>query len=189
MSETERTFGMGGGKVFPAERARSLLNPARRLVQSARRTVASIALQPDARVLELGCGPGYFSPSIAEATRGLYALFDLQSEMLQIARTRVAGAGPVGFVQGDGALLPFAPASFDAVFVATVLGEIPEQGKCIDDVRRVLRPDGVFAVAETRRDSDFIPLDTLTATVEGRGFRRTGTHGWRWQFVACFGPR
>jgi ubiquinone/menaquinone biosynthesis C-methylase UbiE len=189
MVEGERQFGMGGGKVFPAERATSLLNPARRLVQSARRTIAAIGLRPDARVLELGCGPGYFSPSIAEATRGLYVLFDLQSEMLQIARTRVSASGPVGFVQGDGALLPFAPASFDAVFVATVLGEIPDQGRCIDDVRRVLRPEGVFAVAETRRDSDFIPLPALTTTVEGRDFRRIAKHGWRWQFVACFTPR
>jgi ubiquinone/menaquinone biosynthesis C-methylase UbiE len=188
MSEGDRTFGMGGGKVFPADRARSLLNPARRLVQSARRTVGSIGLHPDARVLELGCGPGYFSPSIADATRGLYVLFDLQSEMLQIARTRVPSRGTVGFVQGDGALLPFAPASFDAVFVATVLGEIPDRGQCIDDVHRVLRPGGVFAVAETRRDSDFIPLGALTKTVEDRGFRRNGTHGWRWQFVACFSP-
>jgi ubiquinone/menaquinone biosynthesis C-methylase UbiE len=184
----DRAYGLGGGKVFPAARAQSLLNPARRLVQSARRTVGSIGLHPDARVLELGCGPGYFSPSIAEATEGLYVLFDLQSEMLQIARTRLPAGRTAGFVQGDGALLPFAPASFDAVFVATVLGEIPDQGRCIDDVGRVLRSNGVFAVAETRRDSDFIPLDALTSAVEGRGFRRTARHGWRWQYVACFQP-
>ena len=60
-------YGLGRGKVFPAEKASSLLNPLRRLVQSPDRTVARMKLQEDARVLEVGCGPGFFSPSIARA--------------------------------------------------------------------------------------------------------------------------
>ena len=146
--------------------------------------MAAIGLARDARVLELGCGPGYFSPSIAAATDGLFVLFDLQAEMLAIARTRA----PTALVQGDGARLPFAAASFDAVFIATVLGEIPDQRGCVDEVRRVLRPGGTFAVAETRRDSDFIPLAALTRSVEDRGFKRVRTSGWRWQYVASFRP-
>src|SRR3954462_14000442 len=51
--ETSREYGMGSGKVFPAARAKSLLNPARRLVQSPSRTVAAIGLRHGARVLEL----------------------------------------------------------------------------------------------------------------------------------------
>ena len=105
-----------------------------------------------------------------------------------MARTRVPAGAAIGFVQGDGARLPFAPTSFDAVFIATVLGEIPDQRGCIDDVRRVLRPGGVFAVAETRRDSDFIPLATLTSLVENEGFTRVRARGWRWQYIASFRP-
>jgi ubiquinone/menaquinone biosynthesis C-methylase UbiE len=182
--EQERTFGLGKGGVFPATNARSLLNPLRRLVQSPRRTVAAIGLDRGARVLELGCGPGFFSPSLAAATNGLVVLYDLQVEMLQIARTRVPATS--GLVRGDGARLPFAPASFDAVFIATVLGEIPDQRGCVAGVRRVLRPGGVLAIAETRRDSDFIPLAGLTSLAEEAGFTRTATHGWRWQYVASF---
>ena len=36
-------FGVGRGKVFPASKARSLLNPARRLVQSPGRVVKALA--------------------------------------------------------------------------------------------------------------------------------------------------
>jgi len=54
-------FGLERGKVFPAAHARSLLNPLRKLVQSPERTVAAIRIGPADRVLELGCGPGYFT--------------------------------------------------------------------------------------------------------------------------------
>jgi len=185
-SESEsRTYGLQSGKVFPAANARSLLNPLRRLVQSPRRTVNAIGLGDAHRVLELGCGPGFFSPSIVDATRGSVVLMDLQAEMLAIARERV-GSARASFVCGDGARLPFAPASFDAVFVATVLGEIPDRAGCLDDVRRILRDDGVLAIAETRRDSDFIPLAALRADVEPHGFVWRDKHGIGWQYVAGF---
>jgi SAM-dependent methyltransferase len=83
-------FGRKGGKVFPATHTRSLVNPLRRLVQSPRRTVAVMALSPKARVLELGCGPGFFSPFVAEAVpRGIVVLADLQFDMLALARERL----------------------------------------------------------------------------------------------------
>lgn len=181
-------FGLGRGEVFPASKARSLLNPARRLVQSPRRTVVAIGLEPHACVLELGCGPGFFSPWIVRATSGPVVLLDLQSEMLRIARERVGSASNTAVVQSDGARLALRTASFDAVFIATVLGEIPDRDACIADVRRILRPTGVLAIAETRRDSDFIPVAELTALVHAHGFEPAGRRGTRWQYVARFRP-
>src|SRR6478609_11195625 len=90
-----REYGLDRGKVFPAEHARSLLNPARRLVQSPRRTIAAMDLRRDARVLELGCGPGFFSPHLADVT-GHLVLVDLQHEMLRLAGERLAGRVGVG---------------------------------------------------------------------------------------------
>jgi ubiquinone/menaquinone biosynthesis C-methylase UbiE len=183
-------FGLDRGKVFPAANAKSLLNPARRLVQSPRRTVASIGLARDSRVLELGCGPGFFSPYLAQAApEGRLVLADLQVEMLSLARARVdAEAHPV-FVQADGSALPIADGVLDAVFIATVLGEIPDKDACLTDVRRVLRQDGTLAIAETRRDSDFIALPELRALVEPCGYRFAGRRGMRLQYVARFQPQ
>ena len=177
-------FGLERGKVFPAEKARSLLNPARRLVQSPRRTIGAIGLHAGALVLEIGCGPGFFSPTLVRAVDGGQAvLLDLQMEMLEMARER---AGTAACVQASGARLPFAAECFDAVFIATVLGEIPDQAGCIADARRILRPGGTLAIAETRRDSDFVPLPQLRTLVEPQGFEFAGRRGIRWQFVARF---
>jgi ubiquinone/menaquinone biosynthesis C-methylase UbiE len=182
-------FGLDRGKVFPAEHARSLLNPARRLVQSPRRTIAATGVRSDARVLELGCGPGFFSPFVVQAAaNGQVVLADIQAEMLRLARGRLVSQRAVSYVQADGSALPLASRSFDAVIIATVLGEIPDPGACIREVRRILRPDGTLAIAETRRDSDFIAPDQLQRLVEPLGFALAGRRGLRWQYVARFRP-
>jgi len=177
---------MGRGQVFPAAKARSLLNPLRRLVQSPGKTVAAMRLSADAHVLELGPGPGFFSPHIVGSVpRGRVVLADLQDEMLSLARDRV-GTTNVGFVQSDAMALPFASATFDAVFVATMLGEVPDPARCLAELRRVLRPTGIAAFAETRRDSDFFSLTQLKGLVEPHGLAFVERRGTRWQYVARF---
>ena len=143
-------------------------------------------LRPDAVVLELGSGPGYFSSSLADALPdgGLVAV-DLQAEMLRWARMRLEGRA-ARLVQADAVHLPFRSGRFDAVFVATMLGEIPEVGPCITEIRRVLAPSGAVSFCETRRDSDFIPLRTLTRLVEPHGLQFVDRRGHRWQYLARY---
>ena len=128
-----------------------------------------------------GCGPGYFSPALVRVTSGAFVLLDLQAEMLEMARHRLPPDASSMLVRADGARLPFADASFDAVFIATVLGEIPDQGACLGEVRRIMRPGGVLAIAETRRDSDFIALPALKSLTAQRGFRLAEKRGVAWQ--------
>ena len=185
-----RDFGLERGKVFPAAQARSLLNPLRRLVQSPRRTVAAMGLPPEARVLEVGSGPGYFSPSLVGAVPlGRLVLVDLQAGMLDVARERLGVASTVTFVQSDATLLPFAAGSFDAVLLATMLGEVLDPGACLDEVRRVMRPRGVLTIAETRRDSDFIPFGTLRQLLDRHSFASVDRRGIGWQYTARFRQR
>lgn len=182
----KRMFGMGRGKVFPAAKARSLVSPLRKLVQSTSRTVASVGLRADAVILELGSGPGYFSPALADAVpAGALVAVDLQAEMLRWARQRLEGRF-AQLVQADATYLPFGPGSFDAVFVATMLGEVPDVATCLAEIHRVLAPSGMVSFCETRRDSDFISIESLTGLVESHSFRFVGRRGHRWQYVARF---
>jgi ubiquinone/menaquinone biosynthesis C-methylase UbiE len=177
---------MARGKVFPASKAHSLVNPLRRLVQSAPRTVAAMRLPPEAVVLEVGSGPGYFSPFLADAVpSGALVAVDLQAEMLHWARQRLEGR-PDRLVQADAMHLPFRSGHFDAVFVATMLGEVPDMATCLAEIRRVLAPSGIVSFCETRRDSDFISPEVLTRLVEPHSLRFVDRHGHRWQYVARF---
>lgn len=179
-------LGMGRGKVFPASSAASLVNPLRRLVQSATRTVRAAGIRPGDRVLEVGCGAGFFSDELrAACADGLFVALDLQPEMLAFARQRSSDPGAPA-VAADAMALPFGPASFDVVFVATMLGEVPDPARAVREVRRVLVPGGRAAFAETRRDSDFLALRDLRSLVEPTGLVLEARHGWAWQYVATF---
>ena len=180
-------FGVGRGKVFPASKARSLLNPARRLVQSPSHVVDKIGLAGGEWVLEIGCGPGYFSPTLAAAVpRGQAVLGDLQHAMLELARERLSSDERASVVQLDATSLPFGAGQFDAVLVVLMLGEVPDRQRCLSEIRRVLRTGGVALFAESRRDGDFIRRSELRALVEPNGFRLDVVRGWFWEYTALF---
>jgi ubiquinone/menaquinone biosynthesis C-methylase UbiE len=184
-------FGLGKGKVFPHEKAGSLLNPVRRLIQSPAAVVRWIGLRGDETVLELGCGPGYFSIALRDATpHGRLVLFDLQPEMLHMARKRVGPGGTVTTVAGNAMSLPFPAETFDVVFIAAVLGEVPDRLACLSEVRRALRPGGRLVVNEVRGDPDYIKatdLDRLCGEA-GMQLRRRRRGRLRWTCLAEYVP-
>jgi uncharacterized protein len=146
-----------------------------------------MGLASDARVIEIGAGPGFFSPSISRSVpEGGLVVLDLQVEMLQLARARLTDRAGIGFVQADAMSLPFSTASVDAVLIATVLGEVPDPDACVAEARRVLRQGGMASFAETRRDSDFIGLASLTDLVQRHSLSFVDRRGFRWQYVARF---
>jgi len=193
MAATEkRQLGLGRGKVFPARNARQLLNPLRRLIQPPGRLIGNLHLARDARVLELGCGPGYFSPTIALAVaRGHVDLFDFQREMLQMAHRQMRRRGLANFdcVQGDGMALPFHSGVFDAVVLVTVLGEVPDPAVCLREAWRTLKAGGLVAISETRGDADFNSIAAVRSLAEAAGFQFERRHGPRWNYTAIFRKR
>lgn len=162
-----------GRGTYPHELAFLLDNPLRGLLFSRRQLVRRLSLAPDARVLELGPGPGYFSPAVARALpRGNLVLLDLQVEMLAKARRRLvrARASNVDLVQADGVALPFRDASFDAAFLIAVLGEVPDPFGCLLALRSCVRRDGVVSVTELPGDPDAIRRLELESLARRSGF-------------------
>lgn len=189
VNATRRELGVEKGNVFPAGEAGRLFNPLRRLVQSPRRIVDALELRTDSRVLEVGCGPGYFSLELAgRARRGRVHLFDLQRGMLDLSASRLRERGLANFeaVVGDATALPYRSECFDAALLVTVLGEVPDPGACIDEVRRVLKPGGRLVVSEVVGDPDFHPAAWTRVLAEASGFRFARRRGTRWNYTMTF---
>jgi ubiquinone/menaquinone biosynthesis C-methylase UbiE len=146
-----------------------------------------MALARTDNVLEIGCGPGYFSSAIAAAVpEGSLVLFDLQLAMLELARQRLPTFENIYFAQGDASSLPFPDASFDAALLVLVLGEVPDKDRCIAEVARVLLHGGSVTFAESRRDSDFISIGKLQPLAEKHGLELSERRGPGWEYTARF---
>jgi ubiquinone/menaquinone biosynthesis C-methylase UbiE len=84
--------------------ASALEMPGRRLVAGPEGILAAFGLRTGERVLEIGCGTGFYSVEAARrvAPSGRLVCLDIQLEMLQETRRRVAAAGLVAdVVQAD----------------------------------------------------------------------------------------
>ena len=137
--------------------------------------------RPGEHLLEVGAGTGNDALPVAEAIRpdGTLDVFDLQQEMLDelMSRARGRGLDNVVATQGDARSLPYADDTFDGAYLVTVLGEIPDQGAALRELRRVLRPGGRLVFGEMALDPHFVPLGTLRRRAERAGFafqRRLG---------------
>jgi ubiquinone/menaquinone biosynthesis C-methylase UbiE len=177
-----------GPGVFPHKLSWILDLPGRDWILSPE-TVASRlapAPAPDARVLEVGPGSGRYSVAVARRLpRGHLTLLDVQPEMLVRSRARLARAGLLNHdgACADGASLPFDDASFDAVFLVTVFGEIARQERFLAEAARVLKPGGVLAISEHHPDPDFEPAQVVAARVRAHGLMATPPLGWRWAYT------
>ena len=110
---------------------------------------------------------------------GTLHVFDLQQEMLDHTLRR---AGPLAArmhaTQGDARSLPYPDASFDAAYLVTVLGEIPDQEAALRELRRVLKPGGRLVVGELALDPHVVLPAALERRAAAAGLaleRRDGT--------------
>jgi ubiquinone/menaquinone biosynthesis C-methylase UbiE len=82
--------------------------------------------------------------------------------------------------------LPFKDELFDLVLMISVLQEIADQQKALAEVRRVLKPNGIFAVTEVMVDPDYPLKRTTIRTGEKAGFTVDQFSGNIWEYTVCF---
>ncbi|RUT93694.1 class I SAM-dependent methyltransferase [Mesorhizobium sp. USDA-HM6] len=110
-------------------------------------------LKPDMRLLDIGCGPGNITATLA-AHVGAAVGIDIQPRSIAAANELVTqtGIGNLSFREADMTGLPFEDEAFDAVFFHAVLyhQDAPTLAGTLVEAKRVLRPGGLIAT----RDAD-----------------------------------
>ena len=119
-----------------------------------RSIVQALPLDPTARVLDAGCGDGFYLELLAARLdeRAALVAFDASQAYLTAASQRIKSTGTspsLRFVHGDVRRLPFPDASFDLVWCAQSMQSFSELDLVLREFRRVLRPRGIVAVLET----------------------------------------
>ena len=146
-------------------------------------------------VLDLGCAGGFMAEALA-ARGALVTGLDPAGEAVAAAAARSRATGSnVDYLVGTGEHLPFTDASFDIVVCVDVLEHVQDLAAVIGQIRRVLRPGGLFlfdtinrnplsalavvTIAErvlrllppgTHQPEGFIRPDELGRLLEGQGF-------------------
>ncbi|BBZ11314.1 methyltransferase domain-containing protein [Mycobacterium branderi] len=120
---------------------------ARRLLTAWQHPVEWLNIPPGGTALDVGCGPGTVTASLARAAGpdGLALGVDISEPML--TRAVRAESGPqVGFLRADAQRLPLRDDTVDAVVSIAVLQLIPEPAAALAEIARVLRPGGRLAI-------------------------------------------
>jgi ubiquinone/menaquinone biosynthesis C-methylase UbiE len=134
-------------------------------------------------VLEIGCGNGYGGFLLNQLQPRSYVGLDAMEEQIEIARRTYPQYQFL--VQDAMDLSQFPAASKDVIVIFGVLHHIPEWRRVIDEIARVLKPNGSLFLEEPRGmdirlfdflfrwghpDSDF-GLKTMEAYLKSRGFQ------------------
>jgi ubiquinone/menaquinone biosynthesis C-methylase UbiE len=95
------------------------------------------------RVLEVGPGTGGFAARVAAALPGVrLTAIDQSERFVELTRARGIDAR-----EGDVQDLPFGDEAFDVVAALWMLYHVPDVGRALSEIRRVLRPGGLFVAA------------------------------------------
>ncbi|MFW5739299.1 MAG: class I SAM-dependent methyltransferase [Myxococcota bacterium] len=143
-------------RLFPAEAAAKLDDPARLERQPPKAIVDALALRPGCRVVDFGAGTGYYAIPIAQRLQELgehgrvYAL-DSQRLMLELLEAKLREMNRADIEPRLGsvdAMLAMDPESADRVLMANVVHEVPDRAVLFGAAARVLAPDGMVLVVD-----------------------------------------
>jgi ubiquinone/menaquinone biosynthesis C-methylase UbiE len=141
--------------VFSAENAGHLDTRFRRFLYRPERLAERYVKAGD-RVLDFGCGPGFFSREFAKRVGEAGQVFsvDLQEEMLAILRRKLEPEGLMPRItthrcKPDAISLPSdLNGTFDAAFAIFVVHEVPDPAKLFKEIALLLKPGGTLFYTE-----------------------------------------
>jgi ubiquinone/menaquinone biosynthesis C-methylase UbiE len=125
--------------------------------------LSEIEFPHNARVVEIGCGTGAVTrtlaqwPNVGEATG-----VDPSPVFIARARTLAQAIPNTSFEQGDGRTLRFESEAFDVAVLHTTLCHVPQPERLIGEATRVLKPHGWLAVFE----GDYATATVATGTFD-----------------------
>ena len=142
-------------EVFSADKAGHLDTGLRRFLYRPNR-LAERYVKQGFRVLDFGCGPGFFTREFAKRVGELGQVFsgDLQGEMLKILREKLEPEGLMPRItthqcRPDSiSLPPDLNGTFDAAFTIFVVHEVPDPAKLFREIALLLKLGGMLFYTE-----------------------------------------
>ncbi len=97
------------------------------------------------KVLEIGCGTGYFTEVLADLASHVTAI-DISDGMLYRARERMKNMKNVTILKEDCCKTSFPHAMFDTIFMGSVFNVVDDPARVLREIRRILKPGGTLII-------------------------------------------
>lgn len=126
-------------------------------------------------VLDLGCAGGFMAEAMAEKGARVTGI-DPAAMAIDAARTHAEASGhEIRYDVGVGEALPYPDQSFDRVVCVDVLEHVSDLDAVLAEVKRVLRPGGLF-LFDTINRNPMSRLAVITMAENVLGLLPKGTH-------------
>jgi ubiquinone/menaquinone biosynthesis C-methylase UbiE len=121
------------------------------------------------RWLDVGCGNGAFTEElIAHCAPAAVMAIDPSEDQLAYARKQ-PGLRAADFQVGDAQKLNFCDGNFDVAVMALVISFLPDPGKAVEEMRRVVRSGGWVATYMWDVPGGGTPVDAIFVAMEAMG--------------------
>jgi len=168
MKENQRT------KVCPVEAAGGLDNSFRKLVQNPQKLLKPF-ISPNSNVLDLGCGPGFFSVEIAKMLKGNSKVIaaDLQQGMLDIVKKKVVGTELENKISLHKCLENSINlnAKVDFVLAFYMVHEVPDKENLFKELKSILNSNSSVLIVEPKFHVSKQNFNDMLEIAKCHGFR------------------
>jgi ubiquinone/menaquinone biosynthesis C-methylase UbiE len=136
----------------------------------------ALGAAPGERILDVGCGPGFYCAELAEEVgpSGSVVGVDSSPAMLELAARRCRGQKGVELRSGEAVALPVDDASVDAALSVQVLEYVADPTVALAEMHRALRPGGRAVVWDV--DWATVSLHALDPALTERVLRAWDQH-------------
>lgn len=160
-------------RICPVEKACGLDNKIRRFFQNPQKILGRY-IKDGMTILDLGCGPGFFSVEIAKmiGKSGKVIAADLQEGMLQILRNKIKGTdiekriklhkceeNRIGIVD-----------KVDFVLAFYMVHEVPSQGNLLREIQSILNSNGKVFIIEPKFHVSKKAFEEMINNIKDIGF-------------------
>ena len=161
-------------RVYPVEKAESLDYKLRKVVQNPR-TILKPYIRPGMMILDLGCGPGFFTIEIAKILNdsGKVIAADLQQGMLDKIRKKISGTlieDKIKLHKCEADTIGL-KSKVDLILAFYVVHEIKDHDRLFEEIKAILKPGGKLLIVEpsfhvTRKDFEEMTKKLMKAGLE-----------------------